>query len=123
MSTQANYDGNRLKNRFSAQARLLNEAVLNFLLNQEEVTMMVGPARFAMKNFVEDVGRGRNLGKDSGKAVVRTELTMQPGEFEHFAVNQDDVRVTFCLKELRSFISFADALTLPLSASFDDGGE
>ena len=104
-----------MNNNFAARAKILNEAVLNFLSNQEEVTMIVSQNQFSMKNFVEDNSCGP-------KKMVHTQLTMQPGEFEDFNISID-CNLTFCLKELRSLISFADALNLPVKATFNEGGE
>jgi len=115
-SLLANYDPNILNNQFSARAKILTEAVLNFLSNQEEVTMIVSPSQFSMKNFVEDND------SNGSKKIVHTQLTMQPAEFEEFQIAKDS-NVTYCLKELRSLISFADALNLPVKASFSEGGE
>ena len=111
---QANYDQNLMANRFVAKAKTLTEAVLNFLSNQEEVTMIVTPSQFHMKNFVED--------DDGNKKMVHSQLTMQPGEFEDYQISKES-NVTYCLKEFRAIISFADHLNLPVMASFSDGGK
>ena len=89
---------------------------MNFLNNQEEVTMIVNQNQFSMKNFVEDEDA------NGPKKMVHSQLTMQPTEFEDFKITKES-NVTFCLKELRSIISFADAMNLPLKASFNNGGE
>ena len=68
--------------------------------------------QFSMKNFVEDL---------DAKKTVHTELTMQPSEFEEYAIDLE-ASVTFCLKELRSIISFADSMGLPISACLSEGG-
>ena len=70
-----------------------------------------------MKNFVDT--------NEDCESVIHTEMTMLPDQFEEFQV-QDEVDpkgVTFCLKELRSIIGFADALGLPISANFEEGGK
>lgn len=113
-SLMANYDQNLMANRFVAKAKTLTEAVLNFLSNQEEVTMIVTPSQFHMKNFVED--------DDGNKKMVHSQLTMQPGEFEDYQISKES-NVTYCLKEFRAIISFADHLNLPVMASFSDGGK
>merc|ERR1719414_2595029 len=77
--------------------------------------MIVSQNQFSMKNFVEDNSCGP-------KKMVHTQLTMQPGEFEDFNISID-CNLTYCLKELRSLISFADALNLPVKATFNEGGE
>lgn len=94
-------------NSFVCQAHVLNEAALNFLKNQEEVTMTAMPEKFVMKNFFSN----------SKESAVHTELTMFANEFEEFVVNVN-TSFTFCLKELRSMIQFADAYSLPLRATY-----
>ena len=59
---------------------------------------------------------------DDPGSEIHTELTMQPDQFEEFQIGQED-SITFCLKELRAIIGFADTFALPISASFDDGGK
>jgi len=110
---RAMYSPANCANSWTAQSKMLSEANTNFLSNQEEVTMTVGKDRFRMRNYNED---------EDMKKRVHTELQMQPGEFEHFNVVQD-ASVTFCLKELRSIIMFADTIALPISAAFNSGGE
>lgn len=110
---RAMYSPNNCANSWTAQSKILSEANTNFLSNQEEVTMTVRKDSFRMRNYNED---------EDMKKRVHTELQMLPGEFEHFNVVQD-ASVTFCLKELRSIISFADTINLPISAAFNSGGE
>ena len=58
-------------NSFSCQAKVLNEAVVNFLKNQEEVTMIAGPVKFVMKNYISANAKENTM-------AVHTELTMHP---------------------------------------------
>lgn len=95
---------------FTCQAQVLNDAALNFLKNQEEVTMTSTPDRLVMKNYISSESRD-NL------STVHTELTMHPNEFEAFVVNSES-SLTYCLKELRAIIAFADAFTLPLTSVY-----
>jgi hypothetical protein len=69
---------------------------------------------FVMKNYVNN---------EDDKKAVHTVLSMQPEEFDRYTISKEiESGITYCLKELRSIISFADAFSLPLSASFDQGG-
>ena len=78
--------------------------------------MIVTPNLFSMKNVVDDNN------SNAPNKMVHTQLTMQPTEFEDFKIVKE-CNVTYCLKELRSLISFADALNLPMKGSFKEGGE
>merc|ERR1739844_67010 len=74
---------------FSCQAKVLNEAVVNFLKNQEEVTMIASPNKFVMKNYISSNPK-------ENQTAVHTELTMHPNEFQSFDVNSD-CSITYCL--------------------------
>ncbi len=76
--------------------------------------MSVDDTRFTMKNFVEN--------EEDSKKTVHTEMSMTPAEFEYFSVARKST-VTFCLKELRAFIGFAEAYNLPVSVCFDTSGK
>ena len=110
---RAVYDKEKCTNNWIIQARVMQEANGNFLTNQEEVTMYVGVDSFRMKNFNDDYDE---------KKQVHTELSMQPGEFEQFCI-VEETSITFCLKELRSLLMFAEYLQLPIHASFSQGGQ
>jgi cell cycle checkpoint control protein RAD9A len=107
------YDLDSCTNSWTIQARVMQEANGNFLASQEEVSMQVGPDFFRLKNYSEEYDE---------KKQVHTELSMHPGEFETYSIRQETT-VTFCLKELRSLIGFAEFLQLPITASFTSGGQ
>ena len=76
--------------------------------------MSVDETKFMMKNFFDS--------EEDSKKTVHTELNMTSAEFDFFDIKEKS-SVTFCLKELRAFISFADAYSLPVSVCFDVGGK
>ena len=76
--------------------------------------MSVDETKFTLKNFFEN--------EEDAKKTVHTELNMTSAEFDFFDVGQKS-SVTFCLKELRAFLGFADAYSLPVSVCFDVGGK
>ena len=131
---KANYDASHSKNGFTAQSKVLSEAALNFLSNQEEVTLLAESDTLVIKNYI-DVYDVRNADKEQPTptggikgAPVHTVLTMYPEtDFSSYKIDpadeeQSKAGLTFCLKEFRSILAFADALNLPISASFDSGG-
>jgi cell cycle checkpoint control protein RAD9A len=58
---------------------------------------------------------------DSRRAAVRTELCLEPLEFDSLTVGADTT-VTFSLRELRALLQFAEATNLPVSAHFEVAG-
>ena len=122
-SLAVNVDPSRSgRHRFSCSARTLGEAANNFLTSQEEVTMSARARVFRLRNYVDQL-------EEEQRAAVHTVLSMQPGEFETYSIEAEEEEeaeagsdLTYCLKELRAMISFADAFNLSLTASFDEGG-
>ncbi len=122
-SLAVNVDPSRSgRHRFSCSARTLGEAANNFLTSQEEVTMSARARVFRLRNYVDQL-------EEEQRAAVHTVLSMQPGGFETYSIEAEEEEeaeagsdLTYCLKELRAMISFADAFNLSLTASFDEGG-
>lgn len=107
-------DDDQCANEIVASTRLLLDAVQNFQLNQEEVTLTVSSVKMVLKNYTAD--------ELDQAAVVRTEMTLDPDEFDKYAVDLE-TSVTFCMKELRAFLSFSDVFNYPVSILFDSPGK
>ncbi|KAJ8414733.1 hypothetical protein AAFF_G00022560 [Aldrovandia affinis] len=101
-------------NVLKAQARLLGDIVMHFPVYQEEVTLTLSPTRVKFKNFYEEE-------KELMKAM-HTEMSLNPEEFEYFQVGVDS-DITFCLKELRGLLSFAESYCLPVAIHFGSPGK
>ncbi|XP_031443289.1 cell cycle checkpoint control protein RAD9A-like [Clupea harengus] len=112
-SLQAVFDKERSPNVLRAQPRLLVDTVLHFPPSLEEVTLSVTSDRMWLKNHVEDES-------DQSKAMM-TELYLSSEEFEDFVVTLQ-TSITFCLKELRGLLVFAESTGLPISVYFDEPG-
>ncbi|XP_076041140.1 cell cycle checkpoint control protein Rad9 [Oratosquilla oratoria] len=110
---QAVYDKSTCPHHFTSQSRLLSEVVVNFQLNQEEVTFHTAPDKITVRNYVEDE-------PDPAKAI-HTELTLQADEFDEYLISEE-VEITFCLKELRAVLGFTEPVNLPISAFFSEPG-
>ncbi|NXW52907.1 RAD9A protein, partial [Nyctiprogne leucopyga] len=94
--------------------RVLAEAVVHFPQTLAEVTLRTGPGgRISLRNYVEDE-------TESSKTMV-TELWLAEDEFQAVAVAPDS-HITFCLKEFRGLLSFAEASNLPLTIHYDVPG-
>ncbi|KTG40236.1 hypothetical protein cypCar_00030021 [Cyprinus carpio] len=92
---------------------LMVDTVLHFPPSLEEVNLSVSSDRVWLRNHVEDDA-------DSSRAMM-TELCLSSEEFDHFAVGSQ-TSVTFCLKELRGLLVFAESSGLPVSLYFDEPG-
>ncbi|XP_066574710.1 cell cycle checkpoint control protein RAD9A isoform X2 [Amia ocellicauda] len=109
-SLQAIFDKDSCANQLRAQPRLLVDTVVHFPPSLEEVTMSVSDARVRFRNHMEEEAE---LGR-----TMLTELCLSAEEFDLFTVNQS-VDITFCLKELRGLMAFAESSGLPVCVHFD----
>ncbi|NXD88529.1 RAD9A protein, partial [Halcyon senegalensis] len=111
---QAVFDTRSCASTLCAPARVLAEAVVHFPQTLAEVTLGAGPGdKISLRNYVEDEAEPR-------KTMV-TELWLAEDEFQTVAVAPGS-RVTFCLKEFRGLLSFAEASNLPLTIHYDVPG-
>ncbi|XP_076020856.1 cell cycle checkpoint control protein RAD9B [Genypterus blacodes] len=109
---QAVFASHLCPNVLKAQARLFGDMVTHFPATQEEITLAMTPHRVILRNYYD--------GNDHMKMMC-TEMSLHPNEFDYFQVRVDS-DITFCLKELRGLLSFAESLCLPVSAHFGAAG-
>ncbi|XP_070692383.1 cell cycle checkpoint control protein RAD9A [Pempheris klunzingeri] len=112
-SLQAVFDKDSSANVFRSNPRLLVDTVVHFPPSLEEVTVSVSDERMWFRNHVEEEA-------DQSKAML-TELCLASDEFDHFSV-QTHNSVTFCLKELRGLLVFAESTGLPITMCLDEPG-
>nr|XP_014345867.1 PREDICTED: cell cycle checkpoint control protein RAD9A [Latimeria chalumnae] len=87
--------------------------VVHFPTALDEVTLGVTGDKVLFRNYVED-------DTDPSKMML-TEMNLHPEEFEYFQV-KEATDITFCLKELRALLSFAENSNLPVSVHFHTAG-
>uniref|UniRef100_A0AAR2J8L8 Cell cycle checkpoint control protein RAD9A n=1 Tax=Pygocentrus nattereri TaxID=42514 RepID=A0AAR2J8L8_PYGNA len=112
-SLQAVFDKDSYANILRAQPRLWVDTVLHFPPSLEEVNVSVNGERVWLRNHVEDDA-------DTSRAMM-TELCLSSEEFDHFALSSQ-TSITFCLKEFRGLLVFAESSGLPVSMHFDEPG-
>lgn len=112
-SLQAVFDKDSCANIFRAQPRLLVDTVVHFPSSLEEVTLSVSDDRMWFRNHVEE-------DSEPSKAML-TELCLASDEFDHFSVQVQN-SITFCLKELRGLLLFAESTDLPISIHYAEPG-
>ncbi|XP_042297819.1 cell cycle checkpoint control protein RAD9B [Sceloporus undulatus] len=100
-------------NVLKARSRQLSDILIHFPNYQEEVTLSVTPVKVCFKTYTED--------EMDFAIVMHTEIHLSPEEFEYFQVGVDS-EITFCLKELRGLIAFAEAIHVPVAVHFDMPG-
>lgn len=110
---EAVYSKDMVPNRLVVQPKLLTFALMNFQANTLELTLVVTPQKMQLRNYAED--------EIEMKKTVRTELCLESGEFDHYSIGVD-TSITFCLREFRALLLFAEAFNLPVAANFEVGG-
>ncbi|XP_019740832.1 cell cycle checkpoint control protein RAD9B isoform X1 [Hippocampus comes] len=111
---QAVFDSHLCSNVLKGPARLLASMVMHFQRSQEEVTLSITPLRVSLRNYHD--------GRNDRMKLTYTEMALHPDEFDYFLSGEDSA-ITFCLKELRAFLSFAEMQCLAVSVQFDAAGK
>uniref|UniRef100_A0A8C9AA51 Cell cycle checkpoint control protein n=1 Tax=Prolemur simus TaxID=1328070 RepID=A0A8C9AA51_PROSS len=116
-SLQAVFDPASCPHMLRAPARVLGEAVLPFPPALAEVTLGIGCGRrVILRSYQEE----EEVADSTVKAMM-TEMSIGEEDFQQLQA-QEGVAVTFCLKEFRGLLSFAESANLNLSIHFDAPG-
>ncbi|XP_066901505.1 cell cycle checkpoint control protein RAD9A isoform X2 [Halyomorpha halys] len=99
-------------NQICASSKFLSASLKNFRYSEDEITIVVNKDKMVIKNHLE-------LRRDLNS--MRTELCYHQTEFESYVV-ENPTNVTFCLKELRAAVMFAEPANLPIILSFNEPG-
>ncbi|XP_036786814.2 cell cycle checkpoint control protein RAD9A isoform X2 [Manis pentadactyla] len=114
-SLQAVYNPALCPHVLRAPARVLGEAVLPFPPALAEVTLGIGRGRrVILRSYQEEEA-------DSAIKAMVTEMSIGEEDFQQLQA-QEGVAITFCLKEFRGLLSFAESANLPLNIHFDAPG-
>ncbi|XP_073533683.1 cell cycle checkpoint control protein RAD9B [Phyllobates terribilis] len=112
---QAIYSKCLCPNVLKIQSRALSDILIHFPSCQEEITLSSTPHKIILKSYSED-----DLGFSK---LMHTEIHLGPDEFNDFQINIDSSDVTFCLKEVRGLLSFAEATNAVITIHFCKPGE
>ncbi|XP_044294374.1 cell cycle checkpoint control protein RAD9A isoform X2 [Varanus komodoensis] len=113
-SLQAVFDTEEYAHALRAPPRLLADAVVHFPATLAEVTLAVSPnGKVSFRSYLEE--------ETEPSRMMVTELCLSEDEFQAFQV-KEETQVTFCLKEFRGLLSFAESSNLPLNIHFDIPG-
>ncbi|XP_011506336.1 PREDICTED: cell cycle checkpoint control protein RAD9A [Ceratosolen solmsi marchali] len=110
---RANYKKEGTVNHLCIQPRVLNDVVQNFQQNLLEITIEVLKDKILLRNYIDETS---NLSNET-----RTQLVFGMGEFDEYKINSNTT-ITFCLKELRAILHFAEILAQPIHIHFDCAG-
>ncbi|XP_055988071.1 cell cycle checkpoint control protein RAD9A isoform X1 [Sorex fumeus] len=114
-SLQAVFDTTLCPHLLRAPARVLAEAILPFPPALAEVTLGIGAdRRVILRSYQEEEA-------DSSVRAMVTQMSLGEADFQKLQA-QEGVAVTFCLKEFRGLLSFAESANLSLNIHFDGPG-
>ncbi|XP_076971676.1 cell cycle checkpoint control protein RAD9A isoform X2 [Tamandua tetradactyla] len=114
-SLQAVFDPALCSHMLRAPARVLGEAVMPFPPALAEVTLGICHGRrVSLRSYQEEEA-------DSTVKAMVTEVSIGEEEFQQLQA-QEGAAITFCLKEFRGLLSFAESANLSLSIHFDAPG-
>ncbi|XP_023232946.1 cell cycle checkpoint control protein RAD9A-like [Centruroides sculpturatus] len=102
---EATFEKNDYKNTILAQSRMILKSIQNFHATVEEITLILNNEKVVMKNYVDD--------EPDPNQVIHTELSLEKEEFELYQL-ETEIIVTFCLKELRAVVNFAESCSVPI---------
>ncbi|XP_063820472.1 cell cycle checkpoint control protein RAD9B isoform X2 [Pseudophryne corroboree] len=111
---QAVFSKTTCPNVLKIQSRVFSDIIIHFPTSQEEVTLTATPLKISFRSYNEE-----ELGFSKG---MHTEIQLSPDEFDYFQIGVD-TEITFCLKEVRGLLSFAETTSALISLYFSKSGQ
>lgn len=110
---QTVYNKDSASIKLSSQPRVLGDAMQNFHQHLIEITLEVSAQKLLLRNYVDDVSGLSN--------TIRTQLALGKGEFDRYDIGSETT-ITFCMKEFRSILNFAEIAITPISIYSEGAG-
>lgn len=110
---QTGYDKDSALNKLTFQSQVFGDAIRNFHQQLIEITLEVTAQKLLLRNYLDDTAGLSN--------TTRTQLVLAKGEFNRYDVGSETA-ITFCLKEFKSILSFAEAVGASISIYFGAAG-
>ncbi|XP_044138038.1 cell cycle checkpoint control protein RAD9B [Bufo gargarizans] len=112
---QAVYSKSLCPNLLRIQSRALSDIIIHFPSCQEEITLTSTPHKIILKTYSEE---------DPGfSKAMHSEIHLGPDEFNDFQTDINSSEITFCLKEVRGFLSFAEVTGAAITIHFSTPGQ
>ncbi|XP_024942760.1 cell cycle checkpoint control protein RAD9A isoform X2 [Cephus cinctus] len=110
---EAVYNKESISNKLTSHSKVLIDAVQNFQQNLVELTIQITPQKVILRNYIDETC---TLSK-----ITRTHLALDLSEFVNYNV-ETETTITFCMKELRAILNFAESVGLSLGIHFETAG-
>lgn len=112
-SLKAIYTKDLCPNKLTASSKLLQDVFANFPTSLDEISLSVSPCKVSLSSFADEDEVGK---------IMSTEMNLNPKEFTYFQVGIDSC-VSFCLKDIRSILTFAESCGSDCKMNFEYGGK
>ncbi|XP_016917372.2 cell cycle checkpoint control protein RAD9A [Apis cerana] len=99
--------------KLSSQPRVLGDAIQNFHQHLIEITLEVSTQKLLLRNYVDDSSGLSN--------TTRTQVALGKGEFDQYDIGSE-TSITFCMKEFKSILTFAEIANIPITIYFEGAG-
>ncbi|XP_016971368.1 cell cycle checkpoint control protein RAD9A [Drosophila rhopaloa] len=109
-----NINTDQMPNKIRGDHKLFMDISNYFNTTEEELTLEANSGSMVAKNYIE--------GARVNDKFMRTQLKLKPSEFDQYTVTKETI-ITFCIKEFRAFLVFAECLNASLTLEFDDAGK
>lgn len=113
-SLQILYNNPDNPNIITSPASLYTQALTNFQMSDDEVSLEVAPDKVIMRNYVEH--------ENSKTNYVHSQLSMSWSEFDLYKIGTNTT-VAFSLKSFRAAINFAEYFNKDITLSFQTSGK
>ncbi|OAD53772.1 Cell cycle checkpoint control protein RAD9A [Eufriesea mexicana] len=110
---QTTYNKDSASVKLTSQPRVLGDALHNFHQQLIEITLEVAAQKLLLRNYVDDASGLSN--------TTRTQLAFGKGEFDRYDIGSE-TSITFCMKEFKSILNFAEIINIPVSIYFEGAG-
>lgn len=100
-------------NEITGTSSLYSQALANFQLSDEDISVEVTPQLCILRNYIE----GETVGR-----CVRSQLSINPLEFKHYSIKKDTM-IAFTSRSFRAAIQFAETFNLTITLTFQETGK
>jgi len=113
---QAVFNKDNCPHQLLSKSRLLQDAIVNFSNNIEEITLVAQKSGIKLKSYIDDP---KAISK-----LLQTETSLSAHDFEEYRFSAEGTtpELTFTLKELKAILSFCEQTNLPVSVHYERAG-
>ncbi|XP_055384283.1 cell cycle checkpoint control protein RAD9A [Condylostylus longicornis] len=101
------------RNRICGSTKIFSDISNNFQMQEDEITMVAESNRLIVKNYID--------GQVIDPKFMRSQLKLKGEEFDVYSIKKE-CSITYCLREFRALLHFAESLNIDISVFFEEAG-